>query len=197
MIIIENESKAPDPESKEQTTELDVLTDEAGSESDSETTALEVESTTCSPAPVEPVVKPSSPTSRQPLPPPACRSTRPRNFPDYYGQSVNLMKVEPSSMGFVQGGCDPCIYPSSGGELCLLGVYVDDIVLAAKTTARLEELKRGLTEKFDIKDMGKLHHFFDMKIVEDDSTGKVWIGQPAYTSSLLRSCGMEVAKPVS
>ena len=66
-------------------------------------------------------------------------------------------------MGFVQGGSDPCIYraASSREEPFLLGVYVDDIVLATKSSARVEEV---LGRKFDIKDMGKLHHFLGMKI---------------------------------
>ena len=45
------------------------------------------------------------------------------------------------SLGFVQANSDPCIYRSSGGEMCLLGVYVDDSVVAAKSVATLEEVK--------------------------------------------------------
>ncbi len=75
---------------------------------------------------------------------------------------------------------------------------MDDIVLAAKTSARLEEVKRGLAQKFDIKDnMGKLHHTLGMKIVQDDLSAKVWIGQPRYTNSLLQKFGIETAKPVA
>ena len=102
-------------------------------------------------------------------------------------------------MGFVQASSDPCIYRASSGKepFLLLGVYVDDIVLATKTSARLEEVKKALAQKFDIKDMGKLHHFLGMKIIQDEATGKVWIGQPAYTESLLQRFGMEMAKPVA
>ena len=99
-------------------------------------------------------------------------------------------------LGFVATSSDPCIYRSSEGELCLLGIYVDDIILAAKSTARLEEVKKGLAKKFDIKDMGTLHYFLGMKVIRDDATGKVWIGQPGYTKSLLKRYGMEAAKPV-
>ncbi len=100
-------------------------------------------------------------------------------------------------MGFVQAGSDPCIYRAASGESFLLGVYVDDIALASKSSARLEEVKRALAKKFDIKDMGKLHHFLGMKIVQDKATGKVWIGQPAYTESLLQKFDMETAKAVA
>ena len=100
-------------------------------------------------------------------------------------------------IGFVQSESDPCIYRESSGELFLLGVYIDDIVMASKSQARLKEVKKSLAKRFDIKDLGKLHHFLGMKIIQDEATGKVWVGQQAYTESLLRKFGMEDAKPVA
>lgn len=92
----------------------------------------------------------------------------------------------------------PCIYrASSGEELFLLGVYVDDIVLATKSSEKLEKVKKALGQKFNIKDIGKLHHFLGMKIIQDEETGKVWIGQPAYTESFLQKFEMDMAKPVA
>ena len=40
--------------------------------------------------------------------------------------------------------------------------------------------------RFDIKDLGKLHHFLGMKIVQDEASGSIWIGQPAYIEALLK-----------
>ena len=74
--------------------------------------------------------------------------------------------------GFVQANSDPCIYKTSGGEPLLLGVYVDDIALASKSCARLEEVKKVLAQKVDIKDLGKLKHFLGMKTVQDEESGK-------------------------
>ena len=95
-------------------------------------------------------------------------------------------------MGFIQTATDPCVYRSSGGVY--LGVYVDDIIVAAESDTRLAEGKKELNSQFDIKDLGKLHHFLGMKIVQDEATGSVWIGQPAYTESILKKFGMENAK---
>ena len=91
---------------------------------------------------------------------------------------------------------DPCIYRAAEGESFLLGIYVDDIAMAAKSIARLEEVKKALAKKFVIKDMGQLHHFLGTMIMRDDITGAVWIGQQAYTESLLQKFGMETANPV-
>ena len=77
-----------------------------------------------------------------------------------------------------------------------IGVYVDDIILAGKSDKRMKEVKAALAKKFDVKDMGKLHYFLGMKVVEDDKTGDIWIGQPAYTENLLKKFGMDMSKPV-
>ena len=88
-------------------------------------------------------------------------------------------------------------YRDSGGEPFFIGVYVDDIILAGDSPAKLEEVKKALAQKFDIKDMGTLHYFLGIKVVQDEETGNVWIGQPAYAETLLKKFGMDQAKPVS
>ena len=47
---------------------------------------------------------------------------------------------------------------------------------------QVKEFKRALGDRFDVKDLGKLHYFLGIRIVQDDNTGEVWIGQPAYTN---------------
>ena len=66
-------------------------------------------------------------------------------------------------MGFIQSTSDPCIYVDAGGDTFFIGVYVDDIVLAGRTLERITEVKETLSQKFDIKDMGKLHYFLGMQ----------------------------------
>ena len=83
-----------------------------------------------------------------------------------------------------------------GREMFNIGVYVDDIVLAAKTEKQLNDVKQVFAKCFDIKSMGKLHYFLGMKVVENDEAKEVWIGQPVYTHNLLQKFGMENAKPV-
>ena len=63
------------------------------------------------------------------------------------------------SMGFVQTTSDPCIYVSTEGEMFVIAVYVDDIVLAGKSDGQMSEVKSARSSKFDVKDMGELHYF--------------------------------------
>ena len=60
------------------------------------------------------------------------------------------------SMGYVQSASDPCIYTSAEGETSIIGVYVDDFVIAAETTEKIKEIKTALSQKFEVKDLGEL-----------------------------------------
>ena len=100
-------------------------------------------------------------------------------------------------MGFVPTTSDPCIYTASEGEMFVIGVYVDDIVLAGRSDKRMTEVKRALAMQFEVKYMGELHYFLGVKVVQDHKKGHIWIGQPAYTESVLRKYGMGDTKPVN
>lgn len=101
-------------------------------------------------------------------------------------------------MGFSQSQSDPCIYyKDADGEKFYMGVYVDDIILAGKSESKIKEVKKDISKKFNTKDLGKLSYFLGMKVEQDEKNGSVWIGQHAYTESLLKKFGMEDCKPVS
>lgn len=87
-------------------------------------------------------------------------------------------------LGFIQTDSDPCIYRASKGEMFLIAVYVDDIILATKSDSRLEEVKKKLDEHFEIKDMGQLHYFLGVNVIHEHNS--IWIGQPTYANSLLQ-----------
>jgi transposase InsO family protein len=97
-------------------------------------------------------------------------------------------------MGFVQTASDPCLYVSSEGDLFMIGVHVDDIILAGKSNRRIAEVKEDLAHRFEVKDMGELHYFLGLKVVQGKNC--VWIGQPGYVDSILQKFGMENAKSI-
>ena len=68
-------------------------------------------------------------------------------------------------MGFKQSKNDPCIYIlNSGGKIFIIAVYVDDIILAEKRCERIQKFTNAIADKFDITEMGKLHHLVGIKI---------------------------------
>lgn len=76
-------------------------------------------------------------------------------------------------------------------------MYVDDLVLAGKCVKRIAEMKQSLSNRFKMQDLGELHHFLGIKVLQDLVDGKVWIGQPNYVQKLLEKFGMQDSKPVS
>ena len=87
-------------------------------------------------------------------------------------------------MGFIQSTSDPCIYTASEGESFIIGVYVDDMILAGSSDERMTQVKEALSNRFQMKDLGELHHFLGVRIIQDVEKGTIWIGQPLYTENI-------------
>ena len=104
---------------------------------------------------------------------------------DSYLRSLKLMPTD----------ADPCMYTSTEGETVLIGVYVDDIIIATETTETMTEVKRQISQKFEVKDLGQLSSILgvQVKIAPDH----IWIGQPGYTTRILEKYGMKDAKPMA
>ena len=48
-----------------------------------------------------------------------------------------------------------------------------------------------------MKDLGPLHHFLGVNVIQDQLAGVIWIRQPSYTEKILQKFGMFDCKPVS
>ena len=68
-------------------------------------------------------------------------------------------------MQFTQAASDPCIYcQKTGQDMMFIGIYVDNIILAARNEKQLKQVKEKLSTKFDFKDLGELKYFLGMKV---------------------------------
>ena len=100
-------------------------------------------------------------------------------------------------MGFKQSETDPCIYVQVMKDgTFIIAIYVDDIILGGLSNAVMKKMKASLSEKFDVEDMGRLHHFLGVKIIQNPQNNEIWIGQSAYSKDLLRRFRMNESKPV-
>jgi hypothetical protein len=99
-------------------------------------------------------------------------------------------------IGFIQSTSDPCIYTADEG-LVILAVYVDDIILAAKSEQHLNKVKQAIADKFTVQDMGELRYFLGVTIDQKTNSESIWMGQPGYTQRILKKFNMDEAKPVS
>jgi len=95
--------------------------------------------------------------------------------------------------GFVECGkenlvcttSDPCLYvlPDSDEETFIVAVYVDDIILSCSSPVKMNLIKKELCQKFEMKDLGALHHFLGVKIDQDKLCGLVNLKFPKCTNS--------------
>ena len=105
---------------------------------------------------------------------------------------ANHMKA----IGFLQSDADPCVFVRIGqNKLCVLAVYVDDIVLLTNTEAEMLAIKTQLKKGFKMKDMGKLHYLPGITVQIKDGT--VTLDQHQYLTQLLEKFGLQDAKEAS
>ena len=65
---------------------------------------------------------------------------------------------------FAQTEGDTCLYVSrDDAKIVVIAVYVDDILITAKTDKWIAEVKAVIAHHFKVKDMGELHYFLEVK----------------------------------
>jgi hypothetical protein len=61
----------------------------------------------------------------------------------------------------------PNVYTKKvGSDLIILVLYVDDLILINSDPKILTHVKSSLTKKFEMTDLGYLHYFFDLQILQ-------------------------------
>jgi len=85
------------------------------------------------------------------------------------------------SFGFKQNVEDNCVYAKfKNGKYIFLILYVDDILLASSDVGLLQETKKFLSSKFDMKDLGEASYVLGIEIHRDRTKGVLGLSQKAY-----------------
>lgn len=97
-----------------------------------------------------------------------------------------------TAYGFVENTIDRCIYMKvSGSKFIILVLYVDDILLAANDKALLHDVKKFLSNNFEMKDMGEASYVIGIEIFRDRKQGLLGLSQKAYINKILERFIME------
>nr|CAN61409.1 hypothetical protein VITISV_035127 [Vitis vinifera] len=78
--------------------------------------------------------------------------------------------------------------------MAILIVYVDDIILSGNDMEELQNLKKYLSEEFEVKDLGNLKYFLGMEVAR--SRKGIVVSQRKYILDLLKETGMLGCKPI-
>jgi hypothetical protein len=100
--------------------------------------------------------------------------------------------------GFKRSFYDSCVYIKfvDGSPIYLL-LYVDDMLIAAKSKIDISNLKAHLSSEFEMKDLGAAKKILGMEITRDKKSGLLFLSQHCYIQKVLHHFNMHDSKPVS
>ena len=101
--------------------------------------------------------------------------------------------------GLVRSAADPCIYYYIGedpDDLAILGLWVDDGILATKTKRRALQIIAYLETHFEMTS-GEAENFIGLEIVRNREQRKLYVHQSSYIQTLLDRFRMTGCNPVS
>ncbi|KAK3013623.1 hypothetical protein RJ639_009326 [Escallonia herrerae] len=83
-----------------------------------------------------------------------------------------------------------------GSHIYLL-LYIDDMLIAAKSMSDVNSLKEQLKREFEIKDLGVAKRILGMEIQRDRPAGILYLSQKKYIERVLQRFGMKNSKPMT
>lgn len=72
----------------------------------------------------------------------------------------------------------------------IVALYVDDLIILARTVAEMEPLKKALSEAFEMKDLGEAKYILGISIRRDRNQRTLSIDQEHYIKELLNASGL-------
>ncbi len=93
---------------------------------------------------------------------------------------------------------DPSILISNRDEaILMISVYVDDFLLASNNPQALQWLKSGISNKYNVKDLGEVRTIIGWQVTRDRITGTLKINQSSFIRDLIESENMTDCNSVS
>ena len=84
-------------------------------------------------------------------------------------------------MGLEHDINEPCLFTwRKQGKFAFVVLYVDNLVIASNDLEKREEIKRGLSKVFQMKDLGEPDIFLGIKITRDRSNRVMSLSQTEY-----------------
>ncbi|KAK1398462.1 hypothetical protein POM88_008325 [Heracleum sosnowskyi] len=92
--------------------------------------------------------------------------------------------------GFKRCPYEHTLYTKIGddGKLVIVCLYVDDLIYTGNDSAMIEKFKQSMMHEFDMSDLGMMHYFLGIKVVQPDSG--IFLCQKKYVQEVLGRFGM-------
>ena len=111
-----------------------------------------------------------------------------KQFPRQWNKKFDSFML---SHGFKRSKFDSCVYIKhvNGSPIYLL-LYVDNMLIAAKSKVEITKLKKLLSSEFDMKDLGAAKKILGMEITRDRKSGLLFLSQQNYVKKVLQRFNM-------
>ncbi|GJY60111.1 retrovirus-related pol polyprotein from transposon TNT 1-94 [Tanacetum coccineum] len=80
-------------------------------------------------------------------------------------------------------------------RILMVCLYVDDLLFTGNDTVMFEKFKKSVMAEFDMSDLGRLHYFLGIEVVQSDAG--IFISQRKYMQEILKKFRMKDCNPVS
>jgi hypothetical protein len=111
-----------------------------------------------------------------------------KQAPRYWNSTIDKFFKE---FGLQATKCDPCLYYYVQRKIIfLVGLYVDDLIIAGNCLKTIMKLKQGLSDRFHMKDLGELSYLLGMEIKRERSKKLLFVNQHRYITEILEKFGM-------
>lgn len=109
-----------------------------------------------------------------------------------------MHKFLDEDLGFKSSQNDPCLYTKhEGSNIVIMCLYVDDLLIAGSDKSEVAKIKRELSDRFEMKDLGAATIIVGIEIKRDRERKSLTISQHEYTQKVLARFGMENSKTVA
>ena len=102
-----------------------------------------------------------------------------------------------AELGFTALESDNCIYVARhSSHVTYIALYVDDLLLISSCMTRLADVKRSLSDTFEMTDLGEAQYILGLQITRDRSTRTLSLSQAEYVRRVVERYNMSNAKVV-
>ena len=100
------------------------------------------------------------------------------------------------SLHFTSLVSDTCVYVRRmDGHVIFVALYVDDLLLISDSLPTLATLKRDLSNRFEMADLGEVQYILGLQVTRDRARRTLSLSQAEYVRRLLERYGMLTSRP--
>jgi hypothetical protein len=104
-----------------------------------------------------------------------------------------------NELSFTQTYSDAGVYVyhlQEGGDSVIVILYVDDITILGNSIKKINTLKKSLSSRYEMTDLGEIQSYLGVNITRDCANRTMEINQKEYVQTIVERFGMRDANPV-